>query len=85
MFIQNLELFFGVCFWFFLNDRLKKIDYHLQGSGVSSSQVVQGMVFKREVEGNIGKVENAKIAVFSCPLDSMGTETKVRSSDYVLC
>ncbi|XP_046849515.1 T-complex protein 1 subunit theta-like [Xenia sp. Carnegie-2017] len=46
------------------------------GSGVSSSHVVQGMVFKREVEGNIGKVENAKIAVFSCPLDSMGTETK---------
>jgi hypothetical protein len=35
------------------------------------------MVFKREVEGNITKVPDAKIAVFSCPLDSMATETKV--------
>ena len=34
-------------------------------------------MFKREVEGNITKVQEAKIAVFSCPLDSMATETKV--------
>ncbi|CAB4014706.1 T-complex 1 subunit theta isoform X1, partial [Paramuricea clavata] len=46
------------------------------GSGVLSSVVIQGMVFKREVEGNITKVQDAKIAVFSCPLDSMATETK---------
>ena len=35
------------------------------------------MVFKRVVEGNVTKVQDAKIAVFSCPLDSMATETKV--------
>ena len=39
--------------------------------------MVQGMVFKREVEGNITKVKDAKVVVFSCPLDSMATETKV--------
>lgn len=51
---------------------------------MNSSQVIQGMVFKREVEGNITKVEDAKIVVFSCPLDSMATETKVLCIDYVL-
>ncbi|WP_411027201.1 TCP-1/cpn60 chaperonin family protein, partial [Salmonella sp. s54925] len=40
------------------------------------SEVVQGMVFKREVEGNVTQVKDAKICVFSCPLDSMATETK---------
>ena len=42
------------------------------------STIVQGMVFKREVEGNVTKVEKAKVAIYSCPLDSMQTETKVR-------
>ena len=54
-----------------------KILHLLKGSGVHNSEVIQGMVFKREVEGNITKVKDAKIAVFSCPLDSMATETKV--------
>ena len=35
------------------------------------------MVFKRNVEGDITKAENCKVAVYSCPLDVMQTETKV--------
>jgi len=46
------------------------------GSGIYTSDVVNGMVFPRQVEGDIKKVDNAKICVFSCPLDSMATETK---------
>ena len=34
-------------------------------------------MFKRLVEGDVNKVENAKIAVYSCPLDVTQTETKV--------
>lgn len=46
------------------------------GSGVLSSTALRGMVFRREVEGTISHVENAKVAVYSCPYDSMQTETK---------
>lgn len=46
------------------------------GSGLLQSEVIQGMVFKRQVEGDITKVSKAKVAVYSCPLDSMQTETK---------
>ncbi|KAJ8955784.1 hypothetical protein NQ314_006851 [Rhamnusium bicolor] len=46
------------------------------GAGLFSSQVVQGMVFKREVEGEVTKVEKAKIAIYSCAVDIMQTETK---------
>lgn len=54
------------------NVRLCKI----LGSGVSSSRVMHGMVFKKGVEGSIRKVEAARIAVFSCPFDLTQTETK---------
>ncbi|BFZ24873.1 hypothetical protein BsWGS_27912 [Bradybaena similaris] len=58
------------------------------GSGILQSEVVQGMVFKRQVEGDVTKAENAKIAVFSCPLDSMQTETKgtvlIKNADDLL-
>lgn len=46
------------------------------GSGIYASEVVNGMVFTRHVEGDIKKVNDAKICVFTCPLDSMATETK---------
>ncbi|XP_056644429.1 T-complex protein 1 subunit theta [Diorhabda sublineata] len=46
------------------------------GSGLLNSQVVQGMVFKRQIEGEVTKVEKAQIAVFSCAVDIMQTETK---------
>lgn len=40
------------------------------------STVVQGMVFPREPEGTIKKVENAKVAVFTSAVDVAQTETK---------
>ncbi|KAB1283536.1 T-complex protein 1 subunit theta [Camelus dromedarius] len=46
------------------------------GSGVYSSSVLHGMVFKKETEGDITSVKDAKIAVYSCPFDGMITETK---------
>ena len=49
----------------------------LQGSGVHSSSVMQGMVFKRPVEGVVTKAEDSKIVVYTCPLDILQTETKV--------
>ena len=49
-----------------------------------ASDVVRGMVFLREAEGDIHKVENAKIAMFSCALDSETTETKVRSEIFIV-
>ena len=49
-----------------------------QGSGLLGSSVLQGMVFKKHVEGTLNHAEKAKIAVYSCPVDSSHTETKVR-------
>ncbi|XP_064158023.1 T-complex protein 1 subunit theta isoform X1 [Anguilla rostrata] len=46
------------------------------GCGLMSSSVLHGMVFKKETEGDITSVKDAKIAVFSCPFDCMVTETK---------
>jgi len=46
------------------------------GAGLPQSEVVQGMVFKRIVEGEITSVENAKIAMYSCAIGVMQTETK---------
>ncbi|KAF6780469.1 hypothetical protein AHF37_00053, partial [Paragonimus kellicotti] len=47
-----------------------------QGSGVSSSRIIRGMVFRRETEGEVKEVRNCKVAVFSCPVDALQTETK---------
>ncbi|XP_077448911.1 T-complex protein 1 subunit theta isoform X1 [Stigmatopora argus] len=46
------------------------------GCGVTASSMLHGMVFKKEVEGDVTSVKDAKIAVFSCPFDCMVTETK---------
>lgn len=46
------------------------------GSSLNKSEVVPGMVFKKSVESNIIKVDNAKIAVYTCPVDMSTTETK---------
>jgi len=46
------------------------------GSSLHRSEVVQGLVFKRNVDTMIIKKANAKIAVFTCPIDVMQTETK---------
>lgn len=44
---------------------------------MTASTMLHGMVFKKEAEGDISSVKDAKLAVFSCPFDSMITETKV--------
>ncbi|XP_037080623.1 T-complex protein 1 subunit theta-like [Pollicipes pollicipes] len=54
------------------NVRVSKI----LGAGLLSSQVVQGMVFRREAEGTVTSMEKAKVAVFTCPVDIAATETK---------
>lgn len=46
------------------------------GSGLHTSEVVHGMVFKRFVEGEISSAKDAKIALYSCPVDIIQTETK---------
>jgi len=46
------------------------------GSGLQSSEVVQGMVFRRVCESNVTKQNNCKIAVYTCPVDALQTETK---------
>jgi len=54
------------------NVRVAKI----MGAGVLSSTVTKGMVFKRQIEGEITHIKNAKIAVFTCAIDTTLTETK---------
>jgi len=54
------------------NVRIAKI----LGAGVLSSTVTKGMVFKRTIEGEINHVANAKIAVYTCAIDTTLTETK---------
>lgn len=46
------------------------------GSTLYRSEVVNGMVFKRFVEGNTTGAVNAKIALYACPVDIIQTETK---------
>lgn len=48
----------------------------IPGSGVTASSVVQGMVFRRSVEGTVTLKTKAKVVVFSCPFDITTTETK---------
>lgn len=58
------------------------------GCGIQSSQIVQGMVFKRQVEGDVSKKTNCKIVVYTCPVDITPTETKgtvlIKSADELL-
>lgn len=48
----------------------------IMGSSLEQSRVVKGMVFGREPEGAVKKVQKAKVGVFSCPIDISQTETK---------
>ncbi|OWK00541.1 CCT8 [Cervus elaphus hippelaphus] len=43
---------------------------------IAQACVLHGMVFKKETEGDVTSVKDAKIAVYSCPFDGMITETK---------
>lgn len=65
-----------------LPDVLTKFDVdnirivHIMGGSVSDSKLMSGMVIKRGVEGTISRVSKPKIAVYSCPLDTIQGETK---------
>ncbi|KPJ19786.1 T-complex protein 1 subunit theta [Papilio machaon] len=58
------------------------------GAGLQQSEVLSGMVFKREVEGDVTSASKAKIAVYSCPIDITQTETKgtvlIKTADELL-
>ena len=49
----------------------------IAGSGVHDSTVVRGVVLKRDTEGVIKNVADAKVAVFVQGVDTSSTETKV--------
>lgn len=42
--------------------------------------MLHGMVFKKEAEGDVTSVKDARIAVYSCPFDCTVTETKVMNT-----
>ncbi|PGH02494.1 T-complex protein 1, theta subunit [Helicocarpus griseus UAMH5409] len=48
----------------------------IMGGSLEQSKIVKGMVFGREPDGAIKKAKNAKVGVFSCPIDISQTETK---------
>lgn len=48
----------------------------IMGGTLEQSKVVKGMVFGREPDGSVKKAINAKVGVFSCPIDISQTETK---------
>ncbi|VDP11963.1 unnamed protein product [Onchocerca flexuosa] len=58
------------------------------GSSVQSSKTMNGMVFLRGAEGEIKKMDKARIAVYTCPFDLTQTETKgtvlLESADELL-
>lgn len=62
--------------------------YQILGAGLLQSDVLSGMIFKREVEGDITSAQKAKIAIYSCPIDITQTETKgtvlIKSADELL-
>lgn len=48
----------------------------IMGGSLEQSKVVRGMVFGREPDSSTKKAKNAKVGVFSCPIDISQTETK---------
>ncbi|ODV93162.1 hypothetical protein PACTADRAFT_4949 [Pachysolen tannophilus NRRL Y-2460] len=49
----------------------------IMGSSLENSFIVKGMVFPREPEGHIKKINSkSKVAVYTCPIDISTTETK---------
>jgi len=54
------------------NVRIVKI----MGGGVGDSSVLKGMVLKRDAEGAVKAVQDAKVVVYAQGVDTSGTETK---------
>lgn len=48
----------------------------IPGSSLTASSVVKGMVLRRDCEGTIKHVENAKIAAYAEGVDTASTDTK---------
>lgn len=48
----------------------------IMGGSLEQSRVIRGMVFPREPNGSVKKAKNAKVGVFTCPIDISQTETK---------
>ena len=48
----------------------------IMGGSLEQSKVVKGMVFGREPDSRTKRAKNAKVGVFSCPIDTSQTETK---------
>ncbi|KAL8938215.1 MAG: hypothetical protein Q9216_004018 [Gyalolechia sp. 2 TL-2023] len=48
----------------------------IMGGSLDQSKVVKGMVFGREPDSSTKRAKNARVGVFSCPLDTAQTETK---------
>ena len=46
------------------------------GGSLIDSMVLKGLVVIRNVEGSVNRAENCKVAVFNCPLECTGAETK---------
>jgi T-complex protein 1 subunit theta len=49
---------------------------HILGSSVEDSTFLSGFLVKRNAEGSVDRMVKPRIAVFSCPLDTMQAETK---------
>ncbi|GMM31102.1 chaperonin-containing T-complex subunit [Martiniozyma asiatica (nom. inval.)] len=49
----------------------------IMGGSIHNSHVIKGMVFPREPDSSVKKIEStAKVAVFNCPVDISASETK---------
>ena len=48
----------------------------IMGGSLEQSKVVKGMVFGREPDGSVKKARQARVGVYSCPVDISQTETK---------
>lgn len=65
-----------------LPDKVKNFDIdnirvvHILGSSVEDSTFLSGFLVKRNAEGSIDRMIKPRVAVFSCPLDTMQAETK---------
>lgn len=46
------------------------------GGSISDSSVIQGAVVLRDVEGTVKRVENARVAVYTCDFEATQSETK---------
>ena len=49
---------------------------HILGSSVDDSTFLSGFLVKRGAEGSIDRMVKPRIACYSCPLDTMQSETK---------